>query len=147
MKLRHLAAATMMAVLAAASGLADDDRHHRRHRHGRWHRDGAVVMPYAPGYYAPRPVWSGYYAAPEVAVIRGHYAGRPYGHLPRGYAKRLCRHGYMPRGYYRYVEPFPVYVERYLAPLPYGYGRGMIGGRAVIFNRSNGFILDVIAGF
>jgi hypothetical protein len=95
-----------------------DDRHYRGHH---YHRDRDIV------------------------VIRDYY--RPYYRpLPPGLQKKYYRAGYLPPGWAKRVRPVPVYVERQLIPVPYGYHRGLIDGHAVVYNE-RGFILDVAVLF
>ena len=77
--------------------------------------------------------------------VREYY--RPhYRALPRGLRKQYYRRGYLPPGWQRRIEPYPVYVEREVVVLPHGYRRGIIDGHAVIYNR-RGLILDVAVLF
>ena len=74
-------------------------------------------------------------------IIRDYY--RPhYRPLPRGIRQIYARRGHLPPGWATRIHPVPVYVERRLPPLPYGYHRGIIDGHVVVHN-SAGFILDV----
>ena len=76
-----------------------------------------------------------------MVVIRDYY--RPhYRPLPRNTRYVYARSGYLPYGWAKRIQPIPVYVERTLPPIPYGYRRGLIDGYAVVYNPS-GFILDV----
>jgi hypothetical protein len=85
-----------------------------------------------------------YYRPRDIVVIRDHY--RPYYRpVPRA-AYRYYRGGYLPPGWRTRVVPVPVYVERGFLPVPRGYQRGFIDGRAVVYN-SRGFILDIAAVF
>lgn len=81
----------------------------------------------------------------DVIVIRDYY-GPYYRPLPPGLAKKYYRTGYLPRGWERRMRPVPVYVERDLYHLPRGYRRGIIDGRAVIYNGS-GMIIDLAVLF
>jgi hypothetical protein len=82
-----------------------------------------------------------YFGSRDVVVIRNYY--RPYYRpLPRNTRYVYARSGYMPYGWAKRIQPIPVYVERTLPPVPYGYRRGLIDGYAVVYNPS-GFILDV----
>src|SRR5262245_44114750 len=82
-----------------------------------------------------------YFGSRDVVVIRNYY--RPYYRpLPRNTRYVYARSGYLPHGWARRIQPMPVYVERGLPPIPYGYRRGLIDGYAVVYNPS-GFILDV----
>jgi hypothetical protein len=82
-----------------------------------------------------------YFGSRDVVVIRNYY--RPhYRPLPRNTRYVYARSGYLPPGWARRIQPMPIYVERGLPPIPYGYRRGLIDGYAVVYNPS-GFILDV----
>ena len=81
-----------------------------------------------------------YFRGRDVYVIRDYY--RPYYRpLPPGLRYRYDRGGYLPPGWARRMRPIPVYVERDLYVVPRGYRRGIIDGRAVVYN-DRGFILD-----
>ena len=86
-------------------------------------------------------------------VVRRYYSGHP-GNLPPGLAKRggdlppglekqLQRKGHLPPGLDKRVVAFPVELERQLPPLKSGLMRGVIEGRAVIYNPKTSVILDV----
>lgn len=88
----------------------------------------------------------GYFRPHDVVVIRDYY--RPYYRpLPRGAARVYYeRGGYLPPGWQRRVRPVPVYLEPELVAVPRGCHRGIIDGRAVVYN-DRGFILDVAVLF
>ena len=69
------------------------------------------------------------------------------GNLPPGLAKQLRRKGHLPPGLEKKVAVFPVELERRLPPLKAGLVRGVIEGRAVIFDAKTSVILDVFAVF
>ncbi len=69
------------------------------------------------------------------------------GNLPPGLAKQLRRKGHLPPGLEKKVAVFPVELERRLPPLKAGLVRGVIEGRAVIFNAKTSVILDIFAVF
>jgi len=81
----------------------------------------------------------------DVIVVREYY--RPY-YRPVGYDVRYVyvRHRTLPPGWQKKVRPVPVYVERDLEPIPYGYRRGIIDGHLVVHN-DRGFIFDVAVLF
>lgn len=90
-------------------------------------------------------------------VIRRYYAGHP-GNLPPGLAKRggdlppglekqLQRKGHLPPGLDKRIVAFPVELERQLPPLKSGLVRGIIEGRAVIYNPKTSVILDACVVF
>jgi len=109
---------------------ADDRWHH--HKRGR----EVVVVETHRGYFRPH----------DVVVIRDYY--RPYYRpLPRNAARVYYnRGGYMPAGWQRRIRPVPVYLEPQLVVVPQGYQRGIIDGRAVVYN-NRGLILDVAVLF
>ena len=85
-------------------------------------------------------------------LIRGHYRGpsaglppglaKRGGSLPPGLEKQLQRNGRLPAGLEKRIHPFPADVERRLPRLKKGLRRGLIEGRAVIFNESTRLIVD-----
>jgi hypothetical protein len=116
---------TMLASTAEAG-----DRHHGRHGRG-----DVVVYESRRDFFRPH----------DVVVIRDYY--RPYYRpVPRGYDRVYYRGGYMPVGWERRIRPVPVYLEPELVVVPQGYRRGIIDGRAVVYN-NRGFILDVAVLF
>jgi hypothetical protein len=82
----------------------------------------------------------------DVRVINEYYAPR-YRSLPPGLQKKLYRTGHLPPGWEKKVEPFPVAVERQLAPLPRGYRRGVVDGYAVVYDPGTRVIVDVTVLF
>lgn len=87
-------------------------------------------------------------------AIRHYYSVRP-GNLPPGLAKRggdlppglekqLRRKGHLPPGLDKRIVALPVELERQLAPLKPGLVRGVIEGRAVIYNPKTSVVLDVL---
>ncbi len=86
-------------------------------------------------------------------VVRRYYSGHPGslppglakrgGDLPPGLEKQLQRKGHLPPGLDKRVVAFPVELERQLPPLKSGLMRGVIEGRAVIYNPKTSVILDV----
>jgi hypothetical protein len=87
-----------------------------------------------------------YFEERDVRVIREYYAPR-HRALPPGLAKKYYRTGHLPAGWQTRIEPVPVVVERELPPVQVGYRRGVIDGFAVIYNPSDGLIVDVTAVF
>ena len=67
--------------------------------------------------------------------------------LPPGLQKQLRRKGQLPPGLAKKVVAFPVELERRLPPLKPGLVRGVIEGRAVIFNAKTSVILDIFSIF
>lgn len=87
----------------------------------------------------------GYFRDRDVVVIREYY--RPgYRALPPGLQRRYARSGQLPPGWARRMRPVPVYIERDMMRVPRGYYRGVIDGRAVVYDR-RGFILDLAVLF
>ena len=82
----------------------------------------------------------------DVVILRDYYSPR-YRHLPPGLQKKVARGGELPPGWRKKFEPFPADVDRRLAPLPAGYGRGVIDAHAVIYNSRTNVIVDVTALF
>ncbi len=86
-----------------------------------------------------------YFRGRDVVVIREYY--RPsYRALPPGLQRRYDRAGYLPPGWAKRMRPVPVYLERDMVPVPRGYHRGIIDGRAVVYD-NRGFILDIAVLF
>jgi len=86
-----------------------------------------------------------YFRDRDVVIIRDYY--RPYYRpLPPGLRVRYARGGYLPPGWAKRMRPVPAYLERDLVVVPRGYRRGVIDGRAVIYN-NRGFVLDVAVLF
>ena len=67
--------------------------------------------------------------------------------LPPGLQKQLRRKGQLPPGLAKKITVFPVELERMLTPLKPGLVRGVIEGRAVIFNSKTSIILDIFSIF
>jgi hypothetical protein len=128
-----LAGVLLGGTMFAASAEAGDRRHHSKHG-----RNVVVYGSYRGGY-------RDYYRPRDIVVIRDYY--RPYYRpLPPGLARHYHRGGYLPVGWERRVRPVPVYLEPELVVVPSGYRRGIIDGRAVVYN-NRGFILDVAVLF
>jgi len=89
----------------------------------------------------------------DQQLIRSYYGGggqglppglaKRGGNLPPGLEKHLQRNGTLPPGLQKRVQPFPVELTRQLPPLPSGYSRVILEGRALILNRNN-TILDLM---
>ena len=69
------------------------------------------------------------------------------GNLPPGLQKQLQKKGHLPPGLEKKVEVFPAELERSLPPLKPGLVRGVIEGRAVIFDAKTSIILDIFSIF
>jgi hypothetical protein len=87
-------------------------------------------------------------------IIREYYRNR-YANLPPGLAKRggdlppglkkhLERDGTLPPGLQKRVEPFPVELERRLAPIPTTCSRVTLGVDILILDRRTQRILDIV---
>lgn len=87
-------------------------------------------------------------------VIHKYYSGgqslppglAKKGELPPGLAKQLRRNGSLPPGLQkRYnAQPMPDELALKLSPLPSGFSRLLIAGRAVILNRDHS-VIDILA--
>lgn len=66
------------------------------------------------------------------------------GDLPPGLSKQLARKGHLPPGLEKKLAPFPMALEHQLAPLKPGLVRGVIEGRAVIYNPKTSVFFDVL---
>ena len=95
---------------------------------------------------APRAAIDVHFSLGEQRTIREYYAPR-YRSLPPGLQKKVARGGQLPPGWQKKLQPFPVEVDRKLAPLPPDYGRGVLDGHAVIYNTHTHVIVDVTAVF
>jgi hypothetical protein len=90
----------------------------------------------------------------DQELIQGYYGGgrglppglAKKGKLPPGLAKQLRRNGSLPPGLQKKynAQPFPADLERRLSPVPSGFSRVLISGRAVLMDRDHK-ILDLIA--
>jgi hypothetical protein len=87
-------------------------------------------------------------------IIREYYHDR-YSNLPPGLAKRggnlppglkkhLERDGTLPPGLQKRVEPFPVELERRLAPIPSTCSRVTLGMDILILDRRTQRIMDIV---
>jgi hypothetical protein len=90
---------------------------------------------------APRVSAQWRFSIGEQRVIREYYAPR-YRSLPPGLQKKVVRGGQLPPGWQKKLQPFPVEVERQLAPLPPDCGRGVIDGHAVIYSTRSHTVID-----
>jgi hypothetical protein len=87
----------------------------------------------------------------DERMIREYFREDPNGRrlarrdddLPPGLEERLHRDGNLPQGLEHRVHPFPEDLERRMEPLPRGYWRGILAGRAMIL-RDNGDIVDMV---
>ena len=81
---------------------------------------------------------------PDLIIVREHYRGHS---LPPGLQKKLARGGALPPGWQKKIQPVPVVLETRLAPLPYGYRRGILDGAFVVYDSNRGVIVDLVASF
>jgi hypothetical protein len=111
------------------------ENRHDKHDHDRDHGSDHRVVVHGSRYVGSR----------DVVVVRNYY--RPYYRpLPPGVRRVYVRDGRLPYGWERRIAPVPVYVERELVPLPYGYSRGIIDGQLVVHDH-RGLIVDVAVLF
>ena len=87
-----------------------------------------------------------YFSVGDRRAIRDYYSPR-YRSLPPGLRKKVERGGQLPPGWQKKLQPFPVELERRLAPLPREYGRGVIDGHAVIYGTRSHAVIDVAVLF
>ena len=79
-------------------------------------------------------------------MIREYY--RPqYRSLPPGLQKKYARTGQLPPGWQKKMTSLSPELERRLVVLPAGYGRGIVDGRAVIYDNRTHVVIDVAAVF
>jgi hypothetical protein len=86
------------------------------------------------------------FSAQDAVILRDYYAPR-YRDLPPGLQKKVARGSTLPPGWQKKLESFPAVLAHRLAPLPRGYGRGVIDGHAVIYNTRTNLVVDVAALF
>lgn len=125
-------------VIAAAVPLAADQKSHGSHGNGGKHEETG-----ADGTRVSADI---HFSVGEQRVIHDYYAPR-YQSLPPGLQKKVARGKPLPPGWQKKLEPFPREVERRLAPLPAGYGRGVIDGHAVIYSTGSHAVVDVAVLF
>jgi hypothetical protein len=83
-----------------------------------------------------------HFSTGDAGVLHTYYGPR-YKSLPPGLQKKLARGGQLPPGWQKKMQPFPIDLERRLAPLPTNYGRGVIDGNAVIYDQRSHVVIDV----
>jgi hypothetical protein len=86
------------------------------------------------------------FSTEDVRVIREYYAPR-YRALPPGLQKKYERTGQLPPGWQKKLQPFEPEVERRLVALPAGYRRGIVDGRAVIYDDRTQVLVDMAVVF
>lgn len=89
------------------------------------------------------------FGARDRGVIQSYYKGLPPGlakrdDLPPGLERQLQRNGVLPPGLRARLRPFPVALERRLAPLPRGYRRGILDRHVVVYRTDDYRIGDSI---
>ena len=117
-----------LSLLAAVPAHADSQSKHRVPKHPK-HVESVQHDPV-------------YFSRGDQRLIREYYAPR-YRTLPPGLQKKYSRTGQLPPGWQRKLQPLPVVVERRLAPIPRYYRRGVIDGRAVVYDPRRQEIIDV----
>ena len=112
---------------------------HGQKKHAK-HQESRVIVE------SPRPRATVTYFAPrDVTVIREYY--RPYYQpLPPGLDKKYLRGDTLPPGWEKKIRPLPVHIEHGMYVLPYGYHRGIIDDRAIVYD-SRGKIIDLAVLF
>ena len=129
--MKRLAAVTILGLMLGSAAVLADNHHNKGRKHAGASRGGADV----------RVVWVSH----DVEIIRSYYAPR-YRSLPPGLQKKYARTGQLPPGWQKKMEPLPMALERQCAPLPVGYRRGVMDGRAVIYT-PGGRIIDIAVLF
>ena len=86
------------------------------------------------------------FSTEDVRVIREYYAPR-YRSLPPGLQKKYARTGQLPPGWQKKMQPLDPVVERRLVALPAGYRRGIVDGRAVIYDERTHVMIDMAVVF
>ncbi len=87
-----------------------------------------------------------HFSTGDAGVLRTYYVPR-YKSLPPGLQKKVARGGQLPPGWQKKLQPFPIELERKLAPLPANYGRGVLDGNAVIYDQRSHVVIDVTVLF
>jgi hypothetical protein len=123
---------TVTIGLLLAGGVLHADHGKKSKKHAKTHDSATVAVSFT---------WSNR----DVVVVREHYAPR-YRSLPKGLQKKYAKHGHLPPGWQKKMEPLPVVIEREMVVLPAGYRRGVFDGHMVICN-SSGTIIDVAVLF
>ena len=136
--MKRITGITLIAVLLAGVALtAESPKQGRGRKKGNYDRGGADTA---------RVAIHVTFASSDVVILREHYAPR-YRNLPPGLQKKVARGGQLPPGWQKKFEPFPVAVERRLVALPSGYRRGVIDGKAVIYDPRTNVIIDLAVLF
>jgi hypothetical protein len=113
------------------------DKHHKPLKHEESIRTTVPVFS-----AADRDVITDYYRNRSSNLPPG--LAKRNGNLPPGLQRQLERKGTLPRGLQKRIDPFPQELNHQLPILSPGYTRGLIGGSAVIIDRRNRAIVDVI---
>jgi hypothetical protein len=89
----------------------------------------------------------------DQELVRAYYRGgrglppglaKRGGRLPPGLEKQLRKNGTLPPGLQKRIEPFPPALVQQLSPIPTGFSRVFVAGRALILDRNNK-IFDLLA--
>ena len=83
-----------------------------------------------------------YFRPDDRQIIVNHYGGIQ--NLPPGLRKKYIRTGTLPSGWQKRVQPFPVELDRRLAPICPTCRRGIIDRHGVVYDERTGAILDVL---
>jgi hypothetical protein len=136
--MKHVIGATVAAILLAGSPAFSHDQESSGRRDP--HEEGGVRDRETS--VAVHVAWR----ARDVDVVRAHYETKHHGRLPPGLEKKYERTGQLPPGWEKKMKPLPSDLERKLPPLPQGYHRGIIEGRAVIYD-THSTIVDIAVVF
>jgi hypothetical protein len=128
-------------ILLTGSLSANQKGRDSRPDSGKTHVDAQVAVDIFIG--RDREVIHDYYVAHPGGLPPG--LAKRNGNLPPGLEKQLRRKGHLPPGLAKKLVPFPMALERRLPPLKAGLVRGVIEGRAIIYNPKTSVILDVFA--
>lgn len=90
-----------------------------------------------------RELIHGYFAQPKQKVPPG--LSKRAGSLPPGLEKQLRRKGHLPPGLEKKISPLPHELEHRLPRLEPGLHRGLIGGKAIIYNSKTRAIIDIFS--
>ena len=143
-----------LVTLSPASALAQGRGHDK---HGKPARQAKIVKPSKPVKAAkpakpakPKQGAMPLFGSHDRGLIHSYYSGLPpglakrNGDLPPGLARQLQRNGVLPPGLRARLRPFPVALERQLAPLPSGYRRGILDRHVVVYRTEDYRIGDSI---
>ena len=83
-----------------------------------------------------------YFRPDDRQIIINHYGGIQ--NLPPGLQKKYMRTGTLPPGWQKRIQPFPVELDRRLAPICATCRRGIIDQHGVVYDERTGAIIDVL---